>query len=240
MDLPVVDADTMGRAYPTAPMTSFAIGDLRPYPLTLADIRDNHVVIPVAESWEWMERISRAACTAVGSIAATCKAPRTGAEVKEWGILDTVTHAIRLGRAVLAARSRHADPVEAVLEAGEGVRVFTGKIVDVDRVTTGGFLRGQARVAGLDQDVGATLELDFQNEFAVARRDGVPVVTVPDIIAVLDAESGDAIGTETLRYGQRVTVVALPAPALQKTPKGLQHVGPGAFGYDLDYVSAFE
>jgi DUF917 family protein len=83
--------------------------------------------------------------------------------VKEWGILDTVTHAIRLGRAVLAARSRHADPVEAVLEAGEGVRVFTGKIVDVDRVTTGGFLRGQARVAGLDQDVGATLELDFQN-----------------------------------------------------------------------------
>jgi DUF917 family protein len=117
MDLPVVDADTMGRAYPTAPMTSFAIGDLRPYPLTLADIRDNHVVIPVAESWEWMERISRAACTAVGSIAATCKAPRTGAEVKEWGILDTVTHAIRLGRAVLAARSRHADPVEAVLEA---------------------------------------------------------------------------------------------------------------------------
>ncbi len=95
-------------------------------------------------------------------------------------------------------------------------------------------------MAGLDGDAGATLELDFQNEFAVARRDGAPVVTVPDIIAVLDAESGEAIGTETLRYGQRATVVALPAPALQKTPKGLRHVGPGAFGYDMDYVSAFE
>jgi DUF917 family protein len=122
MDLPVLDADTMGRAYPTAPMTSFAIGDLRPYPLTLADVRDNEVVIPCAESWEWMERISRAVCTAVGSIAATCKAPRTGAEVKAWAILHTVTQAIGLGRAVLTARSRHADPVEAVLQEGEGVR----------------------------------------------------------------------------------------------------------------------
>ena len=30
--LPVLDADTMGRAYPEAQMSSFAIGDLRPSP----------------------------------------------------------------------------------------------------------------------------------------------------------------------------------------------------------------
>ena len=44
--LPVVDADTMGRAYPEAQHSSFAIGDLRPYPLTLADVRENAVVVP--------------------------------------------------------------------------------------------------------------------------------------------------------------------------------------------------
>ena len=33
LGLPVVDADTMGRAYPEAQMTSVAVGDLRPYPL---------------------------------------------------------------------------------------------------------------------------------------------------------------------------------------------------------------
>jgi DUF917 family protein len=57
-----------------------------------------------------MERISRQVCTEVGSIAATCKAPRTGKEVKEWGILHTVTKAIALGGAVPDARRRHADP----------------------------------------------------------------------------------------------------------------------------------
>ena len=34
LDRPVVDADCMGRAYPEAQMTSFAVGDLKPYPLT--------------------------------------------------------------------------------------------------------------------------------------------------------------------------------------------------------------
>ena len=50
---------------------------------------------------------------------------------------------------------------------------------------------------------------------------------------------GDAIGTETLRYGQRVSVIALPAPPILLTPKGLEHVGPRAFGYDLEFRSVF-
>lgn len=238
--LPVVDADTMGRAYPEAPMTSFAIGDLRPYPLTLSDIRDNEVVVARAASWQWMERISRKVCTEVGSIAATCKAPRSGKEVKEWGILYTVTRAIAIGRAVLDARREHADPIAAVLELQGGKLLFRGKVTDVERRTTEGFLRGSARVEGLEGDRGREFRLEFRNEFAVGFLDGRPRVTVPDIITVLDSVSGDAVGTETLRYGQRVTVIALPAPAIQKTAKGLAHVGPRAFGYDLDYVSAFD
>ncbi|MEZ4416418.1 MAG: DUF917 domain-containing protein [Gemmatimonadota bacterium] len=237
--LPVVDADCMGRAYPEAQMTTFAIGDLEMFPLTLADIRDNEVIVARAASWKWMERVSRAACTAVGSIAATCKAPRTGREVKEWGVLHTVTQAIRLGRAVHRARVLHGDPVAAAVQTGDGVRILVGKVTDVVRRATEGFLRGAVRIAGLGEDVGSELAIDFQNEWTVARRDGIPVVTVPDIIAVLDTESGEAVGTETIRYGQRVTVIALPAPPLQTTPKGLDHVGPRAFGHDLDFVSPF-
>src|ERR687888_162768 len=56
LDLPVVDADAMGRAFPEAQMTSFAIHDLPMYPLTLADARDNAVIVARAASWKWMER----------------------------------------------------------------------------------------------------------------------------------------------------------------------------------------
>ena len=71
--------------------------------------------------------------------------------------------------------------------------------------------------------------------FAGLRRDGEVVATTPDIICTMDSESGEAVGTEMLRYGQRISVLALPAPELFLTPKGLATVGPRAFGYDFDY-----
>lgn len=236
---PVVNADAMGRAYPEAQMTSFAIGNLPMFPLSLVDVRDNEVIVTRAASWKWMERISRKVCTEVGSTAATCKAPRTGREVKDWGIHYTVTKAVELGRAVIEARARHDDPVRAVLDHEGGKQLFRGKVIDVARETTGGFLRGTTLIEGIDADKGSRMELGFQNEWAVAFRDGQPVAMTPDLICLLDTVSGSAIGTESVRYGQRVTVVALPAPALLTSPAGIAAVGPRAFGYDIDFTSVF-
>ena len=237
---PVVDADTMGRAYPEAQMTSVAVANLQCYPLALADIRDNEVIIPRAESWRWMERISRKACAEVGSIASTCKAPRSGREVKDHAILYTTTQAIDLGRAVMAARDAHTDPVAAIIESASGIRLFEGKVVDIDRRATEGFLRGRAEINGLGVDAGSRFTVHFQNEFSVGYLDGAPVVMTPDLICVVDSVSGDGIGTDVIRYGQRVSVLALPSPAIFLTPSGLKNVGPRAFGFDLEFRSVFE
>jgi len=190
-------------------------------------------------TWKWMERASRKICTEMGSIASTCKAPRTGAEVKQWGIHFTTTKAIGIGHRVREAQRLHEDPIAAVLDEADGKLLFRGKGVDVARRTTEGFLRGRAGIDGLDEDRGARLELAFQNEWAVAWRDGAPVAMSPDLICVLDSVSGNAFGTETIRYGMRASVIALPAPPVFLTPKGLQHVGPRAFGYDIDFRSVF-
>ncbi len=240
LGLPVVDADTMGRAYPEAQMTSVAVGDLRPYPCVLYDPRGIEAVVTKVPSWKWMERVSRKICVEMGSIASTCKAPRTGHEVKEWGIPFTVTKAIGIGHRVRAAQRRHEDPVAAILDEGTGLLLFRGKVVDVARRTTEGFLRGRAVIDGLDEDRGSRLEIAFQNEWVVAWRDGAPLAMSPDLICVLDTVSGEAFGTETIGYGRRVSVIALPAPPVFLTSKGLEHVGPRAFGYDLDFRSVFD
>ena len=52
LGLPVVDADTMGRAYPEAQMTSVAVGDLRPYPCVLYDPRGIEAVVTKVPSWK--------------------------------------------------------------------------------------------------------------------------------------------------------------------------------------------
>jgi DUF917 family protein len=239
LGLPVVDCDAMGRAFPQADMTTFAISDFSAAPWTMIDIRKNSVIFTEAVDWSWMERMTRKVCTVFGSAAATCKAPRVGREVKAGSCLHTVTKALRIGRAVQAARRAHADPIAAMLESESGKLLFRGKVKDVMRRVTEGWLRGTVQIEGLDENRGEAFRLDFQNEWSVGWRDGEVRVTVPDLICVMDAVSGEAIGTETIRYGQRVSVVALPAPAILMSPKGLEHVGPRAFGYDIDFKSIF-
>ncbi|TXL77588.1 DUF917 domain-containing protein [Vineibacter terrae] len=236
---PVIDSDTMGRAYPEAQMTSVAIGDLRPWPLAAVDVRGLEAIVDKVPSWTWMERIARKICVEYGSVAATCQAPRTGAEVKRWGIHGTTTKAIAIGHAVRAAQRRHDDPIAAILSVEPGKLLYKGKVVDVERRTTEGYLRGRVRFDGADGWRGAMMETSFQNEWIVAWRDGEPIAMTPDLICVLDSVSGEAVGTDTIGYGQRVTVIALPPPDVFLSEKGLHYVGPRAFGYDIGFRSVF-
>ena len=52
---------------------------------------------------------------------------------------------------------------------------------------------------------------------------------------LVDTETGEPITTELLRYGFRVSILALPAPKNLCTKKALEVVGPKGFGYDFEY-----
>ena len=239
LGLPVVDSDTMGRAYPELQMTSVAVGGLAGDPVSLVDVRGFESIVHKVPSWKWAERIGRKIVTEYGSTAATCQPPRTGAEVKQWGIHGTTTKAIAIGAAVREAQRRHDDPVAAILAVEPGTLLYKGKVVDVARRTTEGFLRGVVRFDGLDEYRGSAFTINFQNEWIVGSLNDTPRVMTPDLICVLDSVTGEAVGSETIRYGQRITVIALPPTGIFLTVQGLAHVGPRAFGYDLDFRSVF-
>jgi hypothetical protein len=73
---------------------------------------------------------------------------------------------------------------------------------------------------------------------AAGGRDNITalVVSVPDLITVLDLETGEPVTTEGLRYGFRVAVLAIPSPPQWRGEAGLRLVGPRYFGYDVDYT----
>ena len=237
--LPIVDADTMGRAYPNVRMTSFAVEELKMYPCALSDARDNDVIITKSESWKWSELVGRAVSSSVGAFVTSCKAPRTGKEVKDHGLKYTMTKAIKIGNAVIDANKNNRDPIDAILQESDGKVVFQGKVSDVERRVEGGFLFGNTTLKGTGEYTGSELTVHFQNEFCVGFLDGEPYITTPDLICLLDTASGSGVGTDTVRYGQRLSVVAMPPDPIFATPKGVATVGPRAFGFDLDYKTVF-
>ncbi len=133
---------------------------------------------------------------------------------------------------MLGAAGRPADALIAEIGA---FRLVGGKVADVERHTTSGFVRGSVVVEGLGADAGRLIRLELQNENLVALERGHVLASVPDLISVLDSETGDAIATERIRYGQRVVVIAFGCDPIWRTTDGLDLTGPRAFGYDFDY-----
>ena len=142
-DLPVVDGDGMGRAFPELQMCTFFIYGLPAAPAALCDIRHNVVLVDEVRDAVWLERIARAVTIQMGCHAAYAMAPWSGAEIKRTAVLHTVTQARRIGTVVLQARQRQENPLPALVASQGGWVLFQGKIVDVLRRVTGGFARGE-------------------------------------------------------------------------------------------------
>lgn len=235
--LPVIDGDGMGRAFPELQMDTFTIYGVRPTPGALGDPRGHEVIFDGIADAETLERYARAVTIQMGGAAGYAFPPMTADETRRTTIPGTVTLAIAMGEAVLAARRGHGNPVDAALQVAGGERLFHGKIVDVERRLVGGFARGMLQLDGSGPDSGRTLRIDFQNENLIARDgDGMVLAVVPDLICIVDEDTAEPITTEIVRYGLRVVVVGIPAPAMLKTPEALKVIGPGAFGYpDVPY-----
>ncbi len=239
LGIPMVDCDGMGRAFPEIPMVTHTLYGISATPFAMADERGNSVILETIDN-HWTERFARTVTVDMGATALIACYSTTGKQLKEAAIPATITLAETIGRTIREARARHEDVLAAVQEVTGGFEVFRGKIVDVARRTVAGFARGEALFEGIDGCQGRRLELHFQNENLVALEDGEVLVSVPDLITVLDLETGQPITTEGLRYGFRVAVLGIPCSPKWRTPQGLELVGPRYFGYDVDYVPVEE
>jgi len=236
MGLPLVDADGMGRAFPEVPQVTMQLAGISPSPAVMTDERGNLVVFQ-AISGHWMERLERAAAVEFGGSASSTEFSLTAAQARTATVRNSVSLAIRIGEAVTDVTG---SPVAALIAEIGAFQLVTGKVSDVDRRVTSGFVRGSVVIEGLGEDAGRLIRLELQNENLVALERGRILASVPDLISVLDSETADAIPTERIRYGQRVVVIAFPCDPVWRTDRGVAATGPRAFGYDFDYVPVEE
>jgi DUF917 family protein len=238
--LPLVDGDGMGRAFPELQMVTFTLHGVRATPMTMADDKGNSILLETIDN-AWTERLARSVTIDMGGSALISFYAMDGATAKRAIIRGTVGLAADIGDAIATARREKRSAIAATRELLNGIELFRAKIVDVERRTEGGFARGLARLEGIEDDAGRTFEIEFQNEFLIAREAadrGAPraLCTTPDLITLLDADGGEPITTESLRFGFRVVALGIPCDPQWRTDEGLGLVGPRYFGYDLDYV----
>ncbi|KAM0454186.1 hypothetical protein ACHAPV_008654 [Trichoderma viride] len=256
-DIPIVDGDAMGRAYPTMYHVTFSVYGHSLVPCVLTDARNNVNVVMSTDSPERLETMLRTSAIELGLSCAACSAPLPGSVVKEYGIPNSLSLTWYLGRAIHQARRRKTSYIDAIFAECAGKVLFSGKIVDVKRYLGGGYTMGSVIIAPLNNEerdaataskhqaasTSRHMTIPFQNEYLYAALTDAQgseesqeiVCTVPDLISIL-GQDGEAIGSQDLRYGLHVSVIALPAHPLWKSEKGIKVGGPEGFGFKIPVV----
>ena len=156
--LPLIDGDGMGRAFPELQMVSFTMQDVAATPMVIADEKGNSSVLNTISNL-WTERLARVLTVQMGGAALVALYPMSGAEVKKGILRNTLSLIREIGTTIASEKKAHRNPAGALIQKLGGKRLMTGRVVDIDRKTEGGFARGTATLKGMDKDEGSTFKV---------------------------------------------------------------------------------
>ncbi|MEU9125167.1 DUF917 domain-containing protein [Streptomyces sp. NPDC048506] len=228
LGLPLVDADGASRGTTKLSQTTLTLAGIDLTPAAFADDKGASLLVDGVKSAD-AELIVRLSIPAMGGWSIQAWRPLSVDEVARGLMVGSYSMALEMGR-LLEAGDREG------LAACYGARtLFHGKIIEVPRRHFGQSSAGSVVVEHAEQPDRA-LRIEMQNEFLVALEDGHVVACVPDLICVLEQETGTCLLAEQVRYGLWVEVLGIPCQRPWRSAAGLDLLGPRAFGYDLDYV----
>jgi hypothetical protein len=209
MGLPVIDGDALGRSAPETQMTSFIGHGVSLTPMPLIDFKGNVVVVQAAADPTYPDQLGRWVVSNGGGLGANNHYPMSGAQAKAAVIPNTISASLALGRAVRHARAQGQDPVQTVAGHVGGALLHAGEVVAMAEEESLGFYYTTARIRGGGQFAGQQADLVIKNETMMLSINGEPKAYFPDLVLLLEPETGRGMMSIELRMGSRVSLVGL-------------------------------
>ena len=210
MGIPMINGDAVGRSAPETQMTSFIGLGLSLTPMPLVDHLGNKIVVMESLEATYADEIGRFVVTKGGGLGGNAHYPMNGADLKRCCVPNIVTDAIAYGKAVLDARDRKTDPVDAFIKSCGGIKLFQGVITDIIAEDALGFYLTRVKVKGEGDFKERYLETVIKNETMAVWIDGEIRTIFPDIAFILNPESGEGLMSAGLENGQPIVFVGKP------------------------------
>lgn len=204
--LPLIDAPCNGRAHPTGIMGSLGLAEEENYlsvQTAIGGRGPRELEIYARGSLESASALIRNAATRAGGFVTVLRNPVSADYVKRHAALGALGYSIRIGQTLY----RELGDVSAVIEAlaAFGIQflcqgVVSEKTLKID----GGFDIGTLVI-----ESSPPVEVTFWNEYMTADRGKRRLATFPDLIAVLDSESGLPLTSAAVTKNKKVVLVKL-------------------------------
>lgn len=228
----LIDADMMGRALPGIDQFTVLVDDLPSLAIAVSTGARGVMLIADARPAD-VEHVLRAAFETAGGWAGVVIGGFRAGDLAEHAVVGSLRRALELGRAWGAGGAL---PISARAAAAGGRYLGRG------RVTAISLHRADPRVRIIDVEGagGSPLRLIARSEVLACMVDGRVIERAPDVIDVLDPQSGVVHQIEDIFVGRSVAVIAFDAPDWwHRKPERLARVLPSNYGLeDLDAVVA--
>jgi DUF917 family protein len=206
--LPLIDAPCNGRAHPTGVMGALGLAEEKGYRSIQVGVggrEHRETEIYVSGDLGTASSLIRSAASAAGGFVTVLRNPVTADYVAKHAAVGALSHSIKVGQ-VLYRELGNADAVVEALANTLGVQeICRGVISDHDLNITEGFDLGTLTI----ETDGLPVTISFWNEYMTAERGGVRLATFPDLIAVLDGESGLPQTSAMVHVNQEVILIKL-------------------------------
>lgn len=234
LGIPVIDGDGVGRAAPETHMCSF-LGhgiSLTPMPLVGADgtlvlVRDGDTFLADA--------VGRCVSSRKKGFLANAHYGMSGAQLKRSVVPNTISNALEVGRC-LHGLAPEDDAVSIISRSVGGTLLLCGHVTARREIEQQGFYSASIDV----EDGDASLTLIVKNEVMCVKRDGNPLVIFPDLVFILDPDTGAGMMSTELVEDREVAVVGAPcSPVVRRaieSEQGRAAFSPSRYGESFEFV----
>ncbi len=237
-DAVVVDADPAGRAVPEITHSAYALLGLPIGTIVTANSLGETAIIENVADDQRAEDLVRSLAQMSGNDIAAIDHTLTKKTLCPGLIPGTLSKAVEIGRLLRTGKTNPSTLPQLIASATNGAVIFRGEVTASHTATEAGFTIGSFEIKGTDTHEGEEFRVTLKNENMYGEKNGTPVVTIPEIITVLNTKTGHVVTNPNVSVGQHVAVLVLPAPDVFLTPQGLRSFGPGYVGLKTDFRSA--
>lgn len=234
--LPLLDADAAGRAAPDLQCSIFYVNKVPITPAAIASPIGDVMILKQVQDDERAEAIIRKIAVISGNMVGVCDHPTSVNLLRKVSIPDTISLAERLGRARRQAKEKEEDPCTAVAKAGSGYFLFQGTVDTHNWRIEEGFTVGEIEIVGIESYKGENYKIWYKNENIISWWNGEVDITAPDLISVVERDTGIPITNPNCDKGKTVSVIGFPVSEKWRTTNGLAAFGPSFFGFDVEYI----
>ena len=239
-NIPILDAGITGRAVPEVQQSIPWISGIASIPTAIVTPWGDEIIIKHAIDEYRVEDISRAIAVASAGDAVITMTPMNGKQIKYAALKNNLSDAIKFGRVTREAVETNSDPIDALLNASSGYKLFQGLVTKSDEKGDRGFNWIDVEISGTDDFSGKTYKVFVKNENIIGWLEGEIDAMSPDYIYNLDPNTGGSImsnaGIGSYPIGKEVVLIGLPAADQWRSDMGIELMGPKHFGFDFDFI----